>query len=163
MKNIYEILTSLGIVYKKYQHTAVFTVAEAEKVDAEIEGGKTKNLLLRNGNKQKYYLVIVEASRRVDMKMLSAKLGEKRLSFASPDELFAKLGLTPGSVSPFGLLNNDDNDVIVIVDKDLLEYEQLGFHPNKNTESLVISIESFQKFLVWTGNVVKYVDFGDRK
>lgn len=158
MNDLYKILEQLKIDYEKYDHPAVFTIEEAEKYDHGIDAGKSKNLFLRNKKGDNHYLLIIESIKMTDLKKLASFLNENRLSFASPERLKEELGLTPGSVSPFGLINNADKSVKVIVDKGLLKYKKLGFHPNLNTATLVIKIDDFKKFLDWTGNNVIYVD-----
>ena len=154
MESVLKVLKELGIPYQAFEHPAVFTVAESEKYDLDIPGGKTKNLFLRNKQADQYYLVIMEGKKRADLKKLAELLGEKRLSFGSSEKLDEILGLTPGSVSPFGLINDLEKRVIVVVDEDLLEHELVGFHPNINTQTLVISKMDFKKYLEWCGHKV---------
>lgn len=157
MKDIYHVLDTLDIPYEKHEHPAVFTVGEAQKYDGQINAGKSKNLFLRNKKGNIHYLAVVESTRKVDLKQLAATLHESTLSFASPERLLTHLGLTPGSVSPFGLINNTDKSVRVIIDKGLMEHPTVAFHPNINTATLVIRTEDFKKFLDWTGNMVTYL------
>lgn len=156
MKNIYEVLSELNIQYEKHDHPAVFTVEEASQYDRNVNAAKTKNLFLRNKKGNVHYLVVAESTRKIDLKMLAATLGESKLSFASPDRLMTYLRLTPGSVSPFGLFNNTDKTVRVIVDQELLHHPKIGFHPNINTATLVITTDDFRKFLEWTGNKILF-------
>lgn len=157
MQNIYQILEILNISYQKYEHPAVYTVEEAEKYDRDIEAGKSKNLFLRNKKGDKHYLLVMESSKRVDLKKLGELVNEPRLSFASPDRLQKYLGLTPGAVSPFGLVNDAEHSVHVLIDESLLTFDKLAYHPNVNTETLVISTDDYKKFLVWTENKVTYI------
>lgn len=156
MNNVFSILQQLRISYEEHKHPAVFTVAEAETLKLKIEGAHNKNLFLRNRTGDKYYLVIIIGSKRLDLKELASFLKETKLSFASSEELFKYLKLTPGSVSPFGLINDAEKTVQVIVDEDLLSFNKQGFHPNINTSTLVISTDNFKKFLEWTDNRVIY-------
>ena len=98
---------------------------------------------------------MTEAEKKVDLKSLKERVGESALSFASPERLEKYLGLTPGSVSPFGIINDVNHDVTVLLDRDLLRHDALGFHPNINTATLVIQTEDFQRFLDHCGNVVR--------
>ena len=157
MSHIYRILEELKITYKKHEHPAVYTVEDAQKYDIRIDAGKSKNIFLRNKKGNKYYLVIVESSKRIDLKELESNLHEKRMGFASPERLMEFLGLTPGSVSPFGLINDEKKEVSVVVDDGLLKYKQVAFHPNINTATLVISTDEFKRFLEWTGNQLTYL------
>jgi len=158
MKNIYDVLADLNIEYEKHDHPAVFSVKEAEQYDQGIDAGKSKNLFLRNRKGDKYYLLVAENISKVDLKKPQSFLNESRLSFASPDRLKEYLGLTPGSVSPFGLINDSSKSVKVLIDKNLLKFKKLGFHPNINTSTLVIKTDDFKKFLDWTENSITYVE-----
>ncbi len=123
-----------------------------------IEGGRCKNLFLRNSEGLNHYLVILELDVPLDLKILSLRLYEKRLGFASEERLMRYLGVLPGSVSPFNLLNGKGKDVFIIVDQALLRHEKLVFHPNENTASLVISVKDFKKYLQTLGNRIEFVD-----
>ena len=157
MPDIYQVLQDLHIPFEKHQHTAVHTVEQASEHYKDIDAGMSKNLFLRNAKGDTHYLVIIEGRKRLDLKKLAAALNERNLSFASQDRMLKYLGLTPGSVSPFGLINNTEKDVKVIVDADLLTYPKLSYHPNINTETLVISTNDLKKFLDWTGNSVTFL------
>jgi Ala-tRNA(Pro) deacylase len=157
MSDIYHILQQLQIQYEKYEHPAVFTVEEAAKHERG-EGLESKNSFLRNRKGTRHYLVIMPGNKRMNMKILEEKFGENDLSFASPERLMKYLGITPGSVSVFSLINDIQKEVCVVVDNDLLKSEKQGFHPNSNTATLVISTEDLKKFLEWTGNKIMYVD-----
>lgn len=154
--DVYKILKEIGIEYNKFDHPAVFTVEEAEKYNRG-SGAHSKNLFLRNKKGDKHFLVILEASKRINLKELAKELNESNISFASPERLQKYLGLTPGSVSLFGLVNDSNKEVEVVVDTDLLKFETQGFHPNINTSTLVFSTEDFKKFLSWTKNKVTFL------
>jgi Ala-tRNA(Pro) deacylase len=158
MNNIYQILDKLGIKYEKHEHPAVFTVEESEKYDLKFDCGKTKNLFLRNKKGNRHYLIVLESSKRADINKLSTLLSESRFSFASPERMNKYLGLTPGSVSPFGLINDASKEVTAVIDQDLLKHEKLGFHPNINTATLAVKTNDFKKFLNWTGNKIVYLE-----
>lgn len=163
MQNVFDTLNNLNIEYQTYEHAAVFTVEESKKVDSQIPAGKTKNLFLRNDKATKYYLVIVEADIKVDIKKLSNDLNESKFSFGSAEKMEDLIGLTPGSVSPFGLINNNDHNVIVVVDQNLLKHEEIGFHPNINTATITITPNDFKKFLEWTGNKFKFIQIPEKE
>lgn len=154
---VYDALTHLNIPCERHEHPPVFTVEEAQQHWVSIPATHCKNLLLRNKKGSTHYLVIVESSKRVDINALTTKLGEDRLSFASPDRLAKCLGLTPGSVSPFGLLHPGARDVRVVLDADLRQAEKVAFHPNVNTATIVLAWGDFEKFLQDRGNIVRYV------
>jgi Ala-tRNA(Pro) deacylase len=154
---VYLSLDELGITYEKYEHPPVFTAEEAAEHWGHIRGAAVKNLFLRNQKGDRHYLVILPIGKRADLRQLVKVIGDDRLSFGSPDRLMARLGLTPGSVSPFGLLNDATQSVRVIVDQDLRSADRLIFHPNINTASVAIAFADFERFLASRGNVVRFV------
>jgi len=156
-REVLEALDGLGISYIRHEHPAVFTVEEAERYWGGLQGAHCKNLFLRNNRGNRHYLVIAEASRRIDLKALNMKLAEDRLSFASPERLMKYLGLGPGSVSPFGLIHDKGREVRVIVDAELRNAAGVNFHPNINTSTLGLSFSDFEKFLAWCGNPVVFI------
>jgi Ala-tRNA(Pro) deacylase len=159
MKNIYAILDELGVSYKKYDHPPVFTVEEAEKYSTDIPGGRSKNLFLRNKKGNKYFLVIAKPSADTNFEKLASLVGESSVGFASHERLEQALGVKSGAVSPFALINDSTKQVHVLVDQSLLGFDELGFHPNVNTSTLVISLADLKKFLTSTGNPVRFVEF----
>jgi Ala-tRNA(Pro) deacylase len=158
-KRVYEVLDELGISYSRHEHPPVYTVEEAKKQWIEIIGAHCKNLFLRNKKGNRHYLVILEASKAADLKSLNKLLGEDRLSFASEKRLMKYLGLETGAVSPFGLINDRENHVKVVIDDDLKKAEAVNFHPNVNTATVGISFPDFEKFLSWCENSIRYLPF----
>jgi Ala-tRNA(Pro) deacylase len=156
-KKVYEVLERLGISYSRLEHPPVFTVDQAEKHWGSITGAHCKNLFLRNKKGNCHYLAILQSSKSADLKALTKQLGEDRLSFASPERLMRYLGLEPGAVSPFGLINDSQKEVQVVVDRDLKKVERINFHPNVNTATLGINFADFEKFLAWCGNSLLYL------
>ena len=154
---VYAALDALGISYEKHEHPPVFTAEEAAEHWRGIPGTQCKNLFLRNKKGNHHYLVILEVSKQADLRELVKFVGDDRLSFGSPERLMAELGLTPGSVSPFGLINDPDHSVRVLIDEDLRGAEQLIFHPNINTASIVVSWADLERFLASRGNDVRFV------
>jgi Ala-tRNA(Pro) deacylase len=161
-RKVLDVLGSLGIAYVRHDHPPVFTVEDADRYWTELRGTHCKNLFLRNKKGNHHYLVVAPTSRNIDLRRLNKILGEDRLSFGSPERLSRFLGLEPGSVSPFGLINDAAKEVRVIVDEDLRNSRFLGFHPNINTVTLDISYEDFEKFLAWSGHEVRYLDLQGR-
>lgn len=133
------------IHYIEHLHTAVFTVEEASKLKGDIpEVFHTKNLFIKDESK-KYFLVCMNAYKKLDLKSLKEKIGaKKKLSFCSPQELKERLNLTPGSVSIFGMIYA--KEVSLILDKDVWEAKKVGFHPNINTATLELTHEDLEKF-----------------
>jgi Ala-tRNA(Pro) deacylase len=99
----------------------------------------------------------VKHPKRADLRAVADQIGDGKLSFASPERLMAHLGVTPGSVSPFGLINDAAHDVRVFLDRDLEKAARISFHPNTNTVTVVLAFADFERFLAARGNPVKYV------
>ena len=148
-------LDALNIPYTLHEHPPVFTVEEAERYWADIPATHCKNLFLRNQKGTRHYLVVLDHRKQADLKRLAEKIGDDRLSFASPERLQKYLGLTPGAVSPMGLIHPGARDVILVLDAGLLAAERLGFHPNRNTATITVATADFLRFLESRGNVVK--------
>lgn len=156
-EKVYNILKDLNIEYTEHEHKAVFTVDEANALDINLPGKHCKNLFLRNRKGNIHYLLVVEDHKRVDLKNLAKEIGSTPLSVASEERLLKYLALTPGSVTPFGLINDEQREVEVLIDKDLADGDYVNFHPNINTSTLTISYNDFEKFLKWCGNKVRVV------
>jgi Ala-tRNA(Pro) deacylase len=133
-------------------------VDEAVEQWRAIDAVHCKNLFLRNKKGDRHYLVVAEHRKPVDLQALVKKLGDDRLSFGSPERLQRHLGLTPGSVSPFGLINDPAHAVRVVIDADLRDASSVAFHPNVNTATLRITSADFLRFLESTGHHVRFVD-----
>ncbi|MBI2835880.1 MAG: prolyl-tRNA synthetase associated domain-containing protein [Acidobacteria bacterium] len=156
-QQVHEALTKLGIGFERYEHPPVATVEEALPHWAHIDATHCKNLFLRNNKGTHHYLVILDHRKQADLRKLTRLVDEDRLGFASPERLLKYLGLTPGSVSPFGLIHDRAHEVRIILDADLRHAAHLTFHPNVNTASLRISRADFERFLGWCGNAVRTV------
>jgi len=154
---VLERLRELGIAYERYEHPPAATVEEAERHWAGIDATHCKNLFLRNQKGTRHYLVILVAAKKADLRAVADQIGDGKLSFASPDRLMTHLGLTPGSVSPFGLINDAAHTVRVVLDRDLKSAARLSFHPNINTVTFVVSAADFARFLESCGHVVQHV------
>ena len=150
-------LDELGTRYDVHEHPPVFTAEEAGTHWSGIDATPVKNLFLRNKKGDRHYLVILGLDKQADLKHLVRIIGDDRLSFGSPERLMTHLGLTPGSVSPFGLLNDAAHAVRVVIDADLKAAERLIFHPNINTASVTISRADFERFLQSCGNPVRWM------
>lgn len=156
-EKVYNYLDGLGIEYKKHEHPAVRTVEEAQLYWKGIDGAQCKNLFLRDQKGKRHYLVVVEENKKVDMSKLAEQLGEKKLSFASEQRLDKYLKLKPGAVSPFGLINDEENLVELKIDKDLKKEKKISFHPNINTVTLELAYSDFEKYLKASGNDYEYI------
>ncbi len=153
-EKVYLKLDTLGIKYEKRNHAPVYTLQEFEEVVSDLSGVHCKNLFLRNKKGDKHYLVICSGSKKIDINELTFKLNSDRLSFASTERLAKYLGLTPGSVSPFGVINDESNEVTVIIDSALKEHDKVNFHPNDNTATISILYEDLLRFVKDCGNKV---------
>jgi Ala-tRNA(Pro) deacylase len=156
-QDVFDALDAQGIRYEKYEHPPVFTGEEAAEHWGPIPATRVKNLFLRNKKGDRHYLVILEIGKQADLRQLVKVIGDDRLSFGSADRLMTQLGVTPGSVSPFGLLHDASGSVRVIVDQDLRAAERLIFHPNINTASVTISVADFERFLATRVNTVRWL------
>lgn len=156
--DVFDLLKELEIPFELHTHPPVFTVEEANRHWENISGLHCKNIFLRNKKGNLHYLVILPSDKLMDIKKLGDSLGE-RLSFASPERLMRYLGLTPGAVSPFGLINDVQKEVHVILDKDIFEAEKVNFHPNVNTATITISSDDFLKFIRKCGNKTMHLAF----
>ncbi|PIR04583.1 MAG: proline--tRNA ligase [Candidatus Magasanikbacteria bacterium CG11_big_fil_rev_8_21_14_0_20_39_34] len=159
MKDIYKILDGLNIQYKIYDHPPFYTCEEADLFYSHLDSGKIKNLFLRNAKGNQHFLLLLESHKSLNISDFGQSISQKGLGFASEERLAKYLGLKKGSVSPFGLINDESHDVCVYIDKDILLHDSLLFHPNVNTSTLQISRDDFQKFIGSTGNLILYHDF----
>lgn len=154
---VFETLDALGVAYDLYEHPPVFTGEEAAVHWSAIPGTQVKNLFLRNKKGDRHYLAILEIHKQADLRRLVKIVGDDRFSFGSAERLQACLGVTPGSVSPFGLINDEARRVIVIVDADIRHAARLLFHPNINTATITISGADLERFLAWRGSDVRWI------
>ncbi len=154
---VFGVLKELGIEYNLTNHPPVPTVEEASKYWADLESAHCKNLFFRNHKGNKHYLVLLDHRETLAIRDLEQRLKQGKISFASDKRLDKYLGLTAGSVSPFGLINDTENHVHVFIDENLKKSERISFHPNDNTTTLVISFQNFLKFMEWTGNTYEYL------
>ncbi|MFZ1106590.1 MAG: prolyl-tRNA synthetase associated domain-containing protein [Hyphomicrobiaceae bacterium] len=139
-------LEELDIETVTVDHPPVFTVAESSQLERELPGGHTKNLFLKD-RKGRLLLVVALGHASIDLKSLHKVLGSDRLSFGSPELLMEVLGVTPGSVTPFALINDKARRVTVILDAGMMRHERLNYHPLANTATTNIAREDFLAFI----------------
>lgn len=156
-QKVLETLTSLGIPYELHEHPPVPTIEEAKIYWKGIDATHCKNLFFRNHKGNQHYLVIFEHSQVLDIHDLEKRLKQGKISFASDKRMMKYLGLTPGSVSIFGLIYDSERHVQVFIDENLKNSNRISFHPNINTASVIISYKDFEKFLIWRGNKFTYL------
>ena len=148
---------ALEIAHSTVDHPPVFTVAESDQIKADMPGGHTKNLFLKD---KKNNLVLVSAlqSTDVDLKGLHRKLGLGRFSFGKADLLEETLGVTPGSVTAFAIVNDPDKRVRFVIDKALMEHETVNFHPLRNDATTAISSADLLRFVRALGREPEIAD-----
>ncbi|MDP2643287.1 MAG: prolyl-tRNA synthetase associated domain-containing protein [Candidatus Peregrinibacteria bacterium] len=156
MSDIYKFLEENGIEYERFDHPAVFTCEEADLLNIEMPGVSTKNLFLRDKNGKRHFLVTVDKDKQVDLGKLKEILEVSKLSFASEERLQKHLGLTPGSVTLLGVMNDSDCAVEVIVDEEIWG-KALQCHPLINTASLVLEVEGLKSFLEKTKHIPRII------
>ena len=156
-QKVYNTLDQLDISYARYEHPPVYTVDEAKQYWQDIKGSHAKNLFLRNNKGSRHYLVVLEETKTADLKALSTQLDAGKLSFASERRLMEHLGLEAGSVSPFGLINDSQKAVTVVIDRDLSRNGLVNFHPNVNTATITVTNQDFEKFLKHCGSEIIYI------
>ena len=137
-QRVYELLDRLQIDYQRIDHEAAMTMEACAQVDAALEAGICKNLLLCNRQCTNFYLLMMPGDKPFKTKELSAQIGSSRLSFAAPEYMERFLDITPGSLSVLGLMNDHDHHVELLMDEDVLKGEYFGCHPCINTSSLRI-------------------------
>ena len=155
MVDLYQILAEHRIEYERYDHPAVYTVEDVRRLVPPLPAVKTKNLFLRDHKGKRHFLVIVPAEKRVHIKALHAVIGSSRLSFGSANRLKKYLGVDPGAVTLFALINDHNHEVELIVDESLWKQEAFQFHPLVNTSTLVVSRQNLKRFLDLTGHAAK--------
>lgn len=145
-QNLLDRLADLGISTHTTEHRPVFTVAESAQLERDLPGGHTKNLFLKDASGD-LFLVVAHTATRIDLKALPKMLGARRFSFGSAPLLLEVLGVPPGSVTPFALMNDTRRRVQVIIDAALMEYETINCHPLENTATTNIAREDLLRFI----------------
>lgn len=152
-----QLLDQEGIVFEAYEHAAVFTVAEAVAAHIPHSEFGAKNLFLRDDKHRAYYLVVLPDQKSVSLREIQERLGSRRLSFASDQDLAAMLGLVPGSVTPLGALNDTEHRVEVVIDQEVIDAGCVAVHPCDNTATALLAIEDLIELLRRHGSRVRVV------
>lgn len=155
---VYKTLRDLEIPFRVFEHPPLPTVEIAMQYWKEVESTHCKNLFFRNHKGNRHYLVIIDHRSNLGIHDLEKRLKQGKLSFASAERMNKYLGVEPGSVSLFGLINDQSKHVHVFLDKSLETCHSISFHPNDNRATVVISGEDFLRFLKWTGNSWEFTD-----
>lgn len=157
-EKLFEILQSLDIQYECHHHEATFTVEQSDKLKADIPGVHCRNLYLRD-KKKKNFLVVAANETEIDLKKLQNDLECGRLSFGSADRLWQFLGIRPGSVCPFTLINDKNHDVQAVLDADMMRADIVNYHPLDNRMTISLSPADLMKFLNHTGHTPVMIKF----
>ena len=153
---LYALLEARGIPYETYHHPAVYTVAEADELVPAV-GDPTKNLFLRDDKKRAFFVVVAHEDTTINLRHLHKQLGSRRLSFASMDMLHEKLGLGEGSVTPFGILNDESREVTLVFDE-TLAHRRINAHPLVNTATMFVELDDVLPLFEEHGNPVVFCD-----
>lgn len=155
---LYQLLEQFGISYEYHEHPEAPTIEIAMQYWEDIDATHCKNLFFRNHKGNKHYLVLLECSQALDIHDLEKRLMQGKISFASPERMDKYLGVKPGSVTPFALINDTSKHVHVFIDRNLLAAKKVSFHPLVNTASLIISKDDLIKFLDYQGNTYEFLE-----
>lgn len=150
-------LAERNIPYQLWEHPAVYTIEEMDALDLPAPEAVVKNLFLRDAKGRRYFLVVLSKEKQADLRALGERLGVK-LSFASPERLAACMGLEKGSVTPFGVLNDQERKVEVLLDQDLRTRPLVAVHPNENTATVALAPEDLLQVLEDHGNSVTWLE-----
>jgi Ala-tRNA(Pro) deacylase len=159
-QDLFDRLDQLGIGTRTTEHRAVFTVAESAELERDLPGGHTKNLFLKDARGD-LFLVTAHSATEVDLKALPKTLGARRLSFGSAALLAEVLGVPPGSVTPFALINDTDRRVHVVLDAALMAYDTINCHPLENTATTNIARDDLLRFIRACGHEPRIADLTD--
>ena len=157
-KNILKLLQNQGFSFKIYNHEALYTVNDSSEKRGEIKGAHSKNLFLKN-KKNNFFLISCLENRQEDLKKMTKCLNLGNISFTKEDPLFKWLGVQPGSVTPFGLLNDINNKVEFYLDSGFLTHETINFHPLINTSTINLLTNDFINFLIENNKKVNIFNF----
>lgn len=150
-QKVYELLHKLQIRWHTYQHAAVFTVEESANLYATLAGAHTKNLFLKD-QKDGLWLVSLLSDTRLDLKAQARKLSAPRFSFGSPELLITTLGIAPGAVNAFAVMNDTEGNVHMVLDEALLHMHPVNFHPMRNDRTTAVAPDDLIRFLKATGH-----------
>lgn len=156
-------LSGLGITYRYYTHPAVFSAEDIEKLPERLPGADTKNLFLRDEKRTRYIMVCVRAETRVHLKELGRALGLKGITFASAEEMVAMVGVAPGSVCLFSLINDTENRVRGYLDASIDLNEEMQNHPLVNTATVVLGVSDMLRFCERVGHPLERIDIPIRQ
>jgi Ala-tRNA(Pro) deacylase len=143
---LYRRLEAADIAWQTHSHSPAFTVEQARELRGQLPGGHTKNLFLKD-RKGGLWLIVLREDLRVDLNALARQLGLARFSFGAGELLAATLGVPPGAVTPFALINDSARSVRVVLDEDMLKIDPLNFHPMRNDKTTAIATPDLLRFI----------------
>lgn len=150
--NLEELLAKEGISFQRFDHAAVFTCAEAAKIECDIPGVNNKNLFFSDPKRTRYFIVTACASKQIDLKRLAALLEVKSLRFGSAEELLEVLKIEPGSVSMLALINDAEARVEIVIDEEVWNNGQIQCHPLINTATFILETDGLRRFIAACGH-----------
>ncbi len=159
-EELFRHLDALGIAHRTANHPPVFTVAQAAALRGSLPGGHCKSLFLKD-KKGAFWLAVMLEERSPDLNKLAARLGTPRFSFGNADNLYTLLGVRPGSVTPFALINDTAHRVIPVLDRDMLSWDPLNYHPLANDRTTAIAADDLLRFIAACGHQPRVVDLAD--
>ena len=157
-EDLFAFLDAHGIAHSTLEHPAVFRVGEGQEIKDALPGGHTKNLFLKDA-KDQLWLISALGETRIDLKRLPSIIGSARLSFGREELLYEALGVRPGSVTLFAMINDAGHQVRLVLDKALFDHATVNFHPLTNTATTSVSREGMMGFLAALGREAQIVDF----
>jgi Ala-tRNA(Pro) deacylase len=161
-QNLFARLAELGIETHTVEHEALFTVAESSKLERELPGAHTKNLFLKDEDGD-LFLVVAQTTTRVDLKVLARTLGAGRFSFGKPELLIEALGVPPGSVTAFAVINDGARRVRLVIDAELMRHDSINCHPLENTATTNIARDDLLRFIRSCGHEPRIAVLGGAK
>lgn len=161
-EEIRDLLDKKGYDYILLEHPPVETAEDAEESVKGYDAVRTKTFFLTNKKNRKYYMIALDVDTQISMKEFDSILDEKNIHFSSPEKMYNKIGLKPGSVSIFGLLNNEEKDIEVIFDKALFDKDKVCFHVGDNTRTGIFYGEDIKNFTKDLGYDYTIMDFSEK-
>ena len=162
-QQVFRYLNEHQIPYQLVEHAPAFHVSDLVDIKEPENGKGVKNLFLRDAKKENFFLAVVPQEKRVDIKDIRRRIGSKPLSFADADMLWQYLKITPGSVSPFCILNDENRQVTVLLDEELFRYEKIGAHPNDNTKTIWVAPQDVKALIENQGNRLQIIPIKEKK
>jgi Ala-tRNA(Pro) deacylase len=156
-QKVFKKLDELNITYEVTNHPPVYTIEEMDDLSISKHGDVCKNLFIRDAKGKRHFLVVLDKDKQADLKNIREQLGTTGLSFASEERLSKYLNLSKGAVTPLGVVNDEDHLVEVVFDRDLINKQKLGVHPNDNTATVWISFDNLKKLVENNKNTIHYL------